>query len=176
MALANSTLATPSLAGATFGGHLVTGTRCAAKSKRSGERCKNPAVTGARGCKIHLGRRLADVKAEVQVRRGAEKELARNGFEPVNDPLTGSPGYVLISTTPRTFWVAADINQSAPDSLSKLDGSNIFDEEFRRFRAITYWNDGRNCRASERRQIDIAQFSRKESRGDRFSSAGHHAG
>ncbi|HVO32501.1 MAG TPA: hypothetical protein VMU17_01220, partial [Elusimicrobiota bacterium] len=31
----------------------------------------------------------------------------------VNDPNLGSPGYVLISTTPRTFWVTASIDQSA---------------------------------------------------------------
>src|SRR5262249_9152415 len=31
----------------------------------------------------------------------------------VNDIAAGSPGYVLISTTPRVFYVAADVNQSA---------------------------------------------------------------
>jgi len=31
----------------------------------------------------------------------------------VNDPPPASPGYVLISTTPRVFYVAADLNQSA---------------------------------------------------------------
>ena len=31
----------------------------------------------------------------------------------LNDPNIGSPGYVLVSTNARTFWVAADINQSA---------------------------------------------------------------
>ncbi len=31
----------------------------------------------------------------------------------VNDPNLGSPGYVLISTAPATYWVVADISQSA---------------------------------------------------------------
>ncbi|MFA5975390.1 MAG: hypothetical protein WC859_04410 [Elusimicrobiota bacterium] len=35
---------------------------------------------------------------------------------PLDDPTIGAPGYVVISTNPRTFWVAADISQSAPSN------------------------------------------------------------
>jgi len=40
-------------------------------------------------------------------------QVSGNAHIVLNDQNAGSPGYVLISTTPTTFWVAADINSSA---------------------------------------------------------------
>lgn len=65
--------------------------RCEALSKRSGQRCRGFAVRGTQPprCRMHLGKRLAVVRAEVAARRDAAAVLVREGSaSPVEDPLS----------------------------------------------------------------------------------------
>jgi hypothetical protein len=66
--------------------------RCSSTSRRSGERCKNPAVTGSdpARCRFHLFRKVSDVKAELEVaarQREAVAVLQAHGAQPVEDPV-----------------------------------------------------------------------------------------
>lgn len=58
--------------------------------RKNGEPCQGPAMRGSDKCRMHAGRRAADVKVEYQARQ----ELARLGVQAVEDPLS-----VLASVT-----------------------------------------------------------------------------
>ena len=61
--------------------------QCQAKSKRSGQRCKNPPVTGATVCRMHGGsapqvRQVAVVRAaRIEAEREAQRMVARAGVD-----------------------------------------------------------------------------------------------
>ena len=54
----------------TLGGRVIC-TRCSAKSKRSQERCRNPAIKGKTKCKHHGGRSTGSKTSEGKARQVA---------------------------------------------------------------------------------------------------------
>ena len=63
-------------------------TTCTARSRRSGERCKNPPVTGSTVCRMHGGttKQAKSKAAERILTAKIRGELAKADIEPITDP------------------------------------------------------------------------------------------
>ena len=95
----------------TLGGRVVC-RRCAARSKRSGNRCRSPAVTGKKVCRIHGGKSAGPIT--VAGRERCAKAKTVHGFETRQARRERSEEAVELWVIRRLLWLLGLVNSPNP--------------------------------------------------------------